>query len=156
MNTKKPNRICVKRIQKLTAKDLFFILEIEPWKQLGTTRTDVFKIARTSKKKLVLGLYDGSSLLGVAILQFGFLRGAYLSLLAFKAQSQGLGLGTILLKACELHVFKNYSNFFLCVSGFNRKGQKFYRRHGFKKIGTLKNLIIKDVDEILLRKTREQ
>jgi ribosomal protein S18 acetylase RimI-like enzyme len=41
----------------------------------------------------------------------------------------------------------------MCVSSFNKKAQKLYRRLGYEKVGVLKNFIVNGHDEILLRKT---
>jgi ribosomal protein S18 acetylase RimI-like enzyme len=42
---------------------------------------------------------------------------------------------------------------FICVSSFNPRAQRFYRRLGYEVIGELKDYIVDGHSEILLRKS---
>jgi ribosomal protein S18 acetylase RimI-like enzyme len=54
------------------------------------------------------------------------------------------------------HVERTYRgrshHLFLCVSSFNPRARRFYERHGFDAVGTLKAFLIEDADEILMHK----
>ena len=56
-------------------------------------------------------------------------------------------------KAEEI-IFSYSPNVFLCVSSFNKKAKRFYERLGYKRVGILKDFLIKGADEYLLRKTK--
>ena len=58
-----------------------------------------------------------------------------------------------MLKFAEELIFSKAPNVFLCVSSFNKKAQKLYRRLGYETIGKLKDYIVPGHSEILLRKT---
>ena len=134
------------------------MLTTDPWKKMGFKEKDVEAIIKNSKLKDTFVIYEKlnggkKNFAGFALLVPGFLGGFYLNLLAVKSQYRGQGLGEILMKHCEDYVFARSNNFYLCVSSFNKGGEKFYRRLGFKKVGTLKELVIKNNDEYFYRKT---
>jgi [ribosomal protein S18]-alanine N-acetyltransferase len=51
-------------------------------------------------------------------------------------------------------LFKEFQNVFLCVSSFNKKAEKLYRKLGYKKIGVLEDFFVTGYDEIIFRKSR--
>jgi ribosomal protein S18 acetylase RimI-like enzyme len=63
-------------------------------------------------------------------------------------------IGEMLIKHAEKRIFATHPNVFLCVSSFNRGAQHFYKRMGFKRIGTIKEYIVKGHSEYIMRKTR--
>jgi ribosomal protein S18 acetylase RimI-like enzyme len=77
----------------------------------------------------------------------------YIQTVAVGADWRGRGLGSRLIAFAEKRIFAEKPNVFMCVSSFNKKAQRLYRRLGYEKIGVLKNFIVSGHDEILLRKT---
>jgi RimJ/RimL family protein N-acetyltransferase len=41
----------------------------------------------------------------------------------------------------------------MCVSSFNRRAARLYRRLGYERVGRLRDYVVAGQDEILLRKT---
>jgi ribosomal protein S18 acetylase RimI-like enzyme len=66
---------------------------------------------------------------------------------------RGQGLGTRLVHFAEERILREAPNVFLCVSSFNTRAQKFYRRLGYERIGELRDFIVPGHAEILMRKT---
>ncbi len=82
-----------------------------------------------------------------------FGRSAYIKLLGVKEGHQGKGIGKLLLEALEPQVQALSKDLFLLVSDFNEAAQRFYLRHGFRKIGSISSYVLADVDEFIFRKT---
>jgi len=130
------------------------LLDLEPWKTLRYTRTDwqpIFSPPLQNREAFIVEV--DSKLAGVAMLRRAFLVGDYLELLAISASAQGQGHGQELLQHLEGLVFGRAKNLFVCVSDFNKRGQRFYERNGYTEAGRFANLLIAGSDEILLRKT---
>src|SRR5215471_1079994 len=97
---------------------------------------------------------DGTTIAGYITLDVrGPFRG-YIHLLCVMPQWRNRGVGALLIKHVEQRVFREHPNVFLCVSSFNRAAQRFYKRMGFKRVGTISEYIIKGHSEYLMRKTR--
>jgi ribosomal protein S18 acetylase RimI-like enzyme len=62
------------------------------------------------------------------------------------------GVGAALLEHVERTYRGRSRHLFLCVSSFNPHARRFYERHGFEAVGTLKAFLIDDADEILMHK----
>ena len=153
MNSK-ASKYLIKKISNLNPKDVeTLILNSDPWKRLGFSKRDAYQMAKPFKNRIQIGVFCNKKLVGFAMFTFGFLGGAYLNNLVVSSDHRDQGLGRKLILGAEKIVFKKSKNFYLCVSSFNKRGQEFYKRLGFKRIGSLKSLIIKDADEMLFRKS---
>jgi ribosomal protein S18 acetylase RimI-like enzyme len=69
-------------------------------------------------------------------------------------EARGQGLGSELLGVVEERVFRDFKNFFLCVSSFNPRARALYGRLGFEPVGVRREYIVAGHDELLMRKTR--
>ena len=49
--------------------------------------------------------------------------------------------------------FRESPNVFLCVSSFNKEAQRLYKRLGYRKVGELKDYVVKGHSEFLMRKS---
>ncbi len=78
-----------------------------------------------------------------------FARGGYLRALAVAPGFRGRGVGSKLLHHAEKIVSRRAAHFFLCVSSFNRTGQAFYRRCGYRKVGSLPGFIRPGASELI-------
>ncbi|HMU38775.1 MAG TPA: N-acetyltransferase [Pseudomonadota bacterium] len=101
------------------------------------------------------GIHAPDRILGIARVvhtgMFGSL-GGYLKLIAVGEHTQGLGIGSQLLKQAEITVAKNSRDLFLLVSDFNHAAQRFYLRHGYTEAGKLPGYVRTDITEILFWK----
>ena len=130
------------------------LADSEPWKRLGYTATDwarLFDGMPQGRDAFVIE--TNGSVAGLALIRQRFLMGDYLELLAIAPGARGKGLGGILLTYLEELVFARAKNLFVCVSDFNQEARRFYRKHGYQKIGPIPNFLIPGSSEILLRKT---
>ena len=96
---------------------------------------------------LILGAYN-TALIGFAwILPRGAFGGyPYLRLLAIAPEAHGQGAGAQLLEAAAARL-KGVRQFFLLVSDFNERAQRFYRRQGFAQVGTIPDFALDGVAE---------
>ncbi|GAB4030933.1 MAG: hypothetical protein Fur0012_07610 [Elusimicrobiota bacterium] len=125
----------------------------QPWTKLSMGYQECLKILKNDKLEFY-GAFYGEKLVGFILIDMnGALRG-YIKILCVDAKNRGAGVGEKLLKFAEKRVFSIYPNVFLCVSSFNRKAQKFYKKAGYKKVGILKDFLIKGADEYIFRKTK--
>lgn len=97
---------------------------------------------------------SGKDIVGFVLLDVrGPFRG-YIHLLCVMPEWRDRGVGVKLIRHVERRVFREHPNVFLCVSSFNRAAQRFYKRMGFRRVGTIKDYIVKGHSEYLMRKTR--
>jgi ribosomal-protein-alanine N-acetyltransferase len=124
----------------------------EPWITLRRSAADMFELLADRALETHVAIAD-AQLAGVIVVNMkgafvGYIRG-----LAVAPEWRSRGIGSQLLKFAEDRIFRQSPNVFLCVSGFNPRAQRFYRRLGYRRIGELKNYVIAGASEILMRKT---
>jgi ribosomal protein S18 acetylase RimI-like enzyme len=124
----------------------------EPWITLKRTYNDSLKIITNPLREVYVAVFKGE-VIGFIILQMEGTFTGYIQTVAVRADWRGRGLGSRLIAFAEKRIFAEKPNVFICVSSFNKKAQRLYRRLGYEKIGVLKNFIVPGHDEILLRKT---
>jgi ribosomal protein S18 acetylase RimI-like enzyme len=124
----------------------------EPWITLKRTYNDSLKIVASPLREVYVAVFK-EEVIGFIILQMEGTFTGYIQTVAVKADWRGQGLGSRLIVFAEKRIFAEKPNVFMCVSSFNKKAQRLYRRLGYEKIGVLKNFIVFGHDEILLRKT---
>jgi len=76
-----------------------------------------------------------------------FRKFSYLSIVAIKKTYRNRGIGTQLISAFEDIGFKNANRVFLLAGVYNKKAQNFYKKLGYKKVGTIPNLFIDGISE---------
>ena len=88
---------------------------------------------------------DESAVLGLmwCMAGAGFAHGTYLRYLAVLDGAQGRGVGLALLRAFEAWGTSSppAGGWFLLCSDFNTRAQSFYRRQGYRHIGSLPNFV---------------
>jgi ribosomal protein S18 acetylase RimI-like enzyme len=124
----------------------------EPWITLQRTYGESLKIVTNPLREVYVAVSKGE-VSGFIILQMEGTFTGYIQSVAVRADWRGQGLGSRLIAFAEKRIFAKKPNVFMCVSSFNKKAQRLYRRLGYEKIGVLKNFIVSGHDEILLRKT---
>ena len=101
----------------------------------------------------MLALRLDSCTAGVMGLRLNWLCGPYLQFLGLLPPYQSLGLGSMALNWIDAQTrLLGQRNVFVAASDFNTSARRFYERHGFETVGTLKGLVRDDRDEILLHK----
>jgi ribosomal protein S18 acetylase RimI-like enzyme len=124
----------------------------EPWITLQRSYNESLKIVTNPLREVYVAVIK-SEVIGFIILQMEGTFTGYIQTVAIKDGWRNRGVGSRLLAFAERKIFSKKPNVFMCVSSFNKKAQKLYRRLGYEKIGVIKNFIVNGHDEILLRKT---
>jgi [ribosomal protein S18]-alanine N-acetyltransferase len=125
----------------------------EPWLTLGrgfdaclaacTSALDVLEVAETGGERCGLVLVRPAGVAGAP----------YIVSIAVAPAFRSLGVGAELLDHVERTYRGRSRHLFLCVSSFNPRARRFYERHGFEAVGTLKGFLIESADEILMHKS---
>jgi len=124
----------------------------EPWITLKRNYEQCLE-AFVGDYKEIYVTTEKNELLGFIILQMQGTFKGYIQTIAVAANARGKGIGTALINFAEKRITKISPNIFICVSSFNKKAQELYLKLGYEKVGVLKGFIVKEYDEILLRKT---
>jgi ribosomal protein S18 acetylase RimI-like enzyme len=78
----------------------------------------------------------------------GFLRSTYLRLIGVSSEFARAGIGKKLMNKMESIALRP-NGIFLLVTRTNRPARAFYKRLGYKKVGVLKDYVLKGVDECI-------
>lgn len=124
----------------------------EPWITLRRSTSDMFNLLADRELETYVAVAGGQLAAVIVVNMKGAFVG-YIRGLAVMPQWRSRGIGSRLLQFAEDRIFRQSPNVFLCVSGFNPRAQRFYRRLGYRRIGELKNYVIDGASEILMRKT---
>lgn len=124
----------------------------DPWLTLGrgfdaclaacTSGVDVLEIAECAGERCGLVLVRPAGVAGAP----------YIVSIAVTPAFRSRGVGAALLAHVERTYRGRSRHLFLCVSSFNVRARRFYERHGFEAVGTLKAFLIEAADEILMYK----
>ena len=128
------------------------LLKLEPWVTLRFDYKTTLKALRDKKKEVFLARVDGGVTGFVVWNLSGPLRG-YIHVLCVWPEWRGRGIGRKLLAFAERRILREGPNVFLCVSSFNKGAQRLYKRLGYRKVGELKDYVVKGHSEFLMRKS---
>lgn len=81
----------------------------------------------------------------------GFLGSPYIAVIAIVAGLRSRGIGGQLLKFAETH-FSGRRHVYLCVSSFNLRALRFYKVHGYLRVGEIPDFITDGFSEFLMQK----
>lgn len=129
-----------------------FMANSEPWITLRRTYDDSMEILSDPSKEVYIAVVR-NEIVGFVILQMCGAFNGYIQSVGVIPQWRNRGIGSSLIKFAEDRIFGETPNVFICVSSFNKKALKLYERLGYEIIGELKNYIVPNYSEILLRKT---
>jgi ribosomal-protein-alanine N-acetyltransferase len=124
----------------------------EPWITLRRDYDASLKILTDPSREVYLAMVS-DEIVGFTILNMNGAFVGYLQSVCVAPQWRGKGIGSQLMDFAEKRIFNETPNVFICVSSFNKRVQRAYERRGYEAIGELKNYIVPDHSEILLRKT---
>jgi GNAT superfamily N-acetyltransferase len=129
----------------------------DPWARLGI---DADTIARQfvpgSPAAYPFAIRSGGCVVGGVLVRHPWLLGPYLNLVGIHPSARRKGIGAAVLGWLEGEAQRaGTRNIWLCVSAFNADAQHFYRRHGYREVATLDDLVVPGEDEVLMRKRLE-
>ena len=124
----------------------------EPWITLRRDYDASLKILTDPSREVYLAMVS-DEIVGFTILTMHGAFVGYLQSVCVAPQWRGKGIGSQLMDYVEKRILGETPNVFICVSSFNERVQKLYERRGYEVVGELKNWIVPDHSEILLRKT---
>ncbi len=75
-----------------------------------------------------------------------------LRLISVNYQYRDEGIGKKMLEYYEKIGFEGSNKIFLCVSDFNKKARKLYKRMGYGQVGKIRNLYKDNIDEYIMMK----
>jgi len=137
-------------------KQAEWIVTMEPWRGLGYRAAALGRyLARSARAGEVwIVRAAGHAASGVVVATDGFLLGVFIALLAVRPDASGQGLGTHLVAHVATRTFSRRRWLFVSCDADNRAALRFYRRHGFVRVGRLPDLVRPGRVELLLRKAR--
>ena len=124
----------------------------EPWITLRRTYEDSQKMLSDPSKEVHLAVVKDEIVGFIVLIMSGAFVG-YIQTVGVMPEWRDRGIGSKLLKFAEDKIFAKAPNVFMCVSSFNKKAQKLYKKLGYEVIGELKDYIVSGHSEILLRKS---
>jgi [ribosomal protein S18]-alanine N-acetyltransferase len=129
------------------------MLSSEPWITLQRSFESALRAVRDPEKELYAVLSDADVTAFVLLDMHGPLAG-YIQSICVRPAERGRGLGAALIGWAEQRILRESPNVFICVSSFNAGAQRLYQRLGYEVVGQLRGFIVREHDELLLRKTR--
>ncbi|MGO9544956.1 MAG: GNAT family N-acetyltransferase [Rhodomicrobium sp.] len=125
-----------------------------PWSVIGwPAERMVRSFLRAQPSVHRFEILAGHELAGIVTIQYPFLHGPYLQLLAILPGFQGRNLGLTVLKWMEAQARAGEARqLWLCVSTFNTRARVFYERFGFEAVTVLEKLASDASDELFMRK----
>lgn len=124
----------------------------EPWLTLGRDYAAAMQLLKDPAKECYL-VRAGGERAGFLVLDLNGPLGGYIQTIGVAPEKRGAGIGTAALRWAERYIFASHHNVLLCVSSFNRKALRLYKRLGYATVGPLRDHVVAGHDEILLRKT---
>jgi ribosomal protein S18 acetylase RimI-like enzyme len=124
----------------------------EPWITLRRDQASAMRNLYHPAVEVYVATEDETVVGFIVLTMQGPFRG-YIATVGVVPERRGQGLGTRLVRFAEERILRRAPNVFLCVSSFNHRARKFYRRLGYERIGELRDFIVPGHGEILMRKT---
>ena len=124
----------------------------DPWVTLGRGYDACLAACTSALDALDIAEYDGERCGLVLVRPAGVAGAPYIVSIAVAPAFRGHGVGAALLDHVERAYRGRSRHLFLCVSSFNPRARRFYERHGFESVGTLRAFLIEGADEILMHK----
>jgi len=88
----------------------------------------------------------------ILLASYGFAGSPYIASIAVAPNARSRGLGSRLLEFAEQH-YAERRHLFLLVSSFNDRAQQFYRKHGYERVGELRDYIVPGHSELIFYKS---
>jgi [ribosomal protein S18]-alanine N-acetyltransferase len=126
---------------------------LEPWTTLRRTLTECRNLFSDRSLERYFTTID-RRLAGFLIIDMRGTFNGYIKAVCVAPEFRGRGIGRTLVRYAERRIFTESPNVFLCVSSFNRRARRWYRKLGYRVAGELEDYLLKGHSEIILRKSR--
>ena len=147
-------------VVRLTAEDhtrteecARMMVNSEPWitlrRSLGSAMATLL-----DPGKEVYAVLDDQNISAFIILELRGPFAGYIQTVCVRPDRRGRGLGAALIGWAEQRIARESPNVFLCVSSFNVAARRLYERLGYQVVGSLAGFVVREHDELLLRKSR--
>jgi ribosomal protein S18 acetylase RimI-like enzyme len=123
----------------------------EPWLTLGRDSATCLAYCRDPQFVVLMARRVGARCGFLLLHPTGVAGSPYIASIAVIAAVRGQGVGSELLDAAE-RWFPKARHMFLCVSSFNTRARKLYKRRGYTRVGEFPDYVIADASEILMHK----
>ena len=149
-------------VRPMTPEDIpllaTWMVTVPLWQRYNLTTEKAraqFEMAFAREDILLVADMDSERACGFAwcMKQGAFGRSVYLRLIGVRPDLASGGAGSTLLEAAEQEAVKISADLFLLVSDFNHDAQRFYERHGYRRIGEIAGYVLPDVNELIYRKS---
>jgi len=129
----------------------------DPWLTLGIDEARALATMEAQGIPGVVATLDNGTMLGfIRYEPKGFIGyAAYIRTVAVAPQARGKRVGETLMNHVESLVFEQAPLLFLFCSTFNVRGQAFYERLGYERVGTVDAMLVPQHGEVLLVKRRK-
>ncbi len=154
-----PYRIARMKSEQVSAA-VSIMLTSEPWESYGFTPPTVENFIKgcvdAGMTRAVLFKENEASgaireqVVGIVIIQPGFLGGRFLEILAIAEPHRGKGVGAKIIEAICAECPPNIRDLFVLAAKNNLNAVKFYKKLGFVDVGELPGLILPDKTERLI------
>jgi ribosomal-protein-alanine N-acetyltransferase len=124
----------------------------EPWLTFRRSLEAALRGLQDPGKELYAILDDGD-VAGFILLDMRGPLAGYIQSVCIHPEQRNRGMGARLLAWAEQRIHTESPNIFLFVSSFNAAAQRFYARRGFEVVGRVPGFIVREHDEVLMRKT---
>jgi [ribosomal protein S18]-alanine N-acetyltransferase len=125
----------------------------DPWITLERDFDACRNVLSNPAKERYIVRADGERA-GLIILDMNAAFAGYIQSICLAASARSRGIGSHVIAWAEDRIFRDSPNVFMCVSSFNTAAQRLYTRLGYETVGVLKQFVVDEHDELLLRKTR--
>jgi ribosomal protein S18 acetylase RimI-like enzyme len=123
----------------------------EPWITLRRDLAGCYEALARPGTELFVAHDDDQPVGFVLVAAYGLAASPYLASIGVAPDARGRGVGSELLRFIERH-FAGRGHLFLLVSSFNDRARALYERHGYARVGELKDFIVDGASEIILHK----
>lgn len=125
----------------------------EPWITLTRSSDSALGALQDPGKELHVVL-AGDDVAAFVLLDLRGPLAGYIQTICVRPDLRGRGLGTALIEWAEQRIVRESPNVFLCVSSFNVGARRLYERLGYEIVGRFPSFIVREHDELLLRKSQ--
>ena len=124
----------------------------EPWVTLRRDHAMCLRVLTSPEREVHVALQDNEVVGFVILCLVGAFVG-YIQTVCVSPDHRNKGIGSELIRFSEDRILSRYPNVFMCVSSFNDRAARLYRRLGYEVVGELSDYIVRGHGETLLRKT---
>lgn len=146
--------VCIRKGKQQDFPSLAMIMSTtEAWSAFGIDYNSAISILE-GMEDIFYVAEDNNKILGFITIRLNGVGniGAYIRMIAVDESYRGMGIGTRMIDFIGSLVREEIHNLFLICSTDNYDAQRFYENVGFKKVGIMKDLVMRGHDEFWFRK----